>query len=170
MVWLSYHWSHIFVFLCFWGSTVEFAMYKTVQTSRLYEQIVVQIEESIRKGELKAGDQLPAERELGLQFGVSRTAVREAVKDVDPPLLDRPVQGINSRTTPDLEGVIGRRCRVRGHQKASQSQTCKGFHGVPPAFWPGPPWYRLIGLGGTGPTLALAKVGTRPTHEPGHRG
>jgi len=55
-------------------------MYKTIQTSRLYEQIVLQIEESIRKGELKAGDQLPAERELGLQFGVSRTAVREAVK------------------------------------------------------------------------------------------
>ena len=55
-------------------------MYKLVQTSRLYEQIVQQIEESIRKGALKAGDQLPAERELAEQFGVSRTAVREAVK------------------------------------------------------------------------------------------
>lgn len=55
-------------------------MYKSVQTSRLYQQIVQQIEESIRKGALKAGDQLPAERELALQFGVSRTAVREAVK------------------------------------------------------------------------------------------
>lgn len=55
-------------------------MYKTVQTSRLYEQIVQQIEESITKGGLKVGDQLPAERELAQQFGVSRTAVREAVK------------------------------------------------------------------------------------------
>ena len=55
-------------------------MYKVVQSSRLYEQIVKQIEESIEKGALKAGDQLPAERELALQFGVSRTAVREAVK------------------------------------------------------------------------------------------
>jgi GntR family transcriptional repressor for pyruvate dehydrogenase complex len=55
-------------------------MYKTVQTSRLYEQIVQQIEESITSGELKEGDQLPAERELAQQFGVSRTAVREAVK------------------------------------------------------------------------------------------
>ncbi len=55
-------------------------MYKTVQTSRLYEQIVQQIEESILKGALKEGDQLPAERELAQQFGVSRTAVREAVK------------------------------------------------------------------------------------------
>ena len=55
-------------------------MYKVVQTSRLYEQIVQQIEDSIHKGALKEGEQLPAERELALQFGVSRTAVREAVK------------------------------------------------------------------------------------------
>jgi len=55
-------------------------VYKTVRTARLYEQIVQQIEESILKGVLKAGDQLPAERELAQKFGVSRTAVREAVK------------------------------------------------------------------------------------------
>ncbi len=56
------------------------AVYKLVRTSRLYEQIVQQIEKSIVKGDLKPGDQLPAERELAVQFGVSRTAVREAVK------------------------------------------------------------------------------------------
>jgi GntR family transcriptional regulator, transcriptional repressor for pyruvate dehydrogenase complex len=56
------------------------AVYKLVRTSRLYEQIVQQIEESIVKGALKPGDQLPAERELAQRFGVSRTAVREAVK------------------------------------------------------------------------------------------
>jgi len=55
-------------------------MYRAVRTSRLYEQIVQQIEESILKGTLKPGDQLPAERELAQRFGVSRTAVREAVK------------------------------------------------------------------------------------------
>lgn len=55
-------------------------MYKAVQSSRLYEQIVGQIADSIELGELKPGDQLPAERELALQFAVSRTAVREAVK------------------------------------------------------------------------------------------
>ncbi len=56
------------------------AVYKLVRTSRLYEQIVQQIEESIVKGALKPGDQLPAERDLAQKFGVSRTAVREAVK------------------------------------------------------------------------------------------
>src|SRR5271169_4063268 len=55
-------------------------VYRTVRTSRLYEQIVQQVEESILKGQLKAGDQLPAERDLAQRFGVSRTAVREAVK------------------------------------------------------------------------------------------
>ena len=55
-------------------------MYKVIQTSRLYEQIVQQIEESILKGEFTEGSQLPAERDLAKQFGVSRTAVREAIK------------------------------------------------------------------------------------------
>jgi GntR family transcriptional repressor for pyruvate dehydrogenase complex len=55
-------------------------VYKVVQISRLYEQIVQQIEDSVTRGDLKPGDQLPAERELAQQFRVSRTAVREAVK------------------------------------------------------------------------------------------
>src|ERR1700720_3397200 len=55
-------------------------VYRTVRTSRLYEQIVKQVEASILKGQLKPGDQLPAERDLAQSFGVSRTAVREAVK------------------------------------------------------------------------------------------
>jgi GntR family transcriptional regulator, transcriptional repressor for pyruvate dehydrogenase complex len=61
-------------------SAGDTSLYKLVRTSRLYEQIVQQIEESIVKGNLKPGDQLPAERELAQRFGVSRTAVREAVK------------------------------------------------------------------------------------------
>jgi len=55
-------------------------MYLPIQTERLYEQIVSQIEQRIEAGSLKVGDQLPSERELAEQFTVSRTAVREAVK------------------------------------------------------------------------------------------
>jgi GntR family transcriptional repressor for pyruvate dehydrogenase complex len=55
-------------------------VYRAVKTSRLYEQIVKQVEDSILKGQLKPGDRLPAERDLAQRFGVSRTAVREAVK------------------------------------------------------------------------------------------
>jgi GntR family transcriptional regulator, transcriptional repressor for pyruvate dehydrogenase complex len=68
-------------------------VYKAVQSSRLYEQIVKQIEESIRKGALKPGDQLPAERELAQQFAVSRTAVREAMKALREKGLVEPYSG-----------------------------------------------------------------------------
>ena len=46
------------------ATVVVQSVYRTVRTSRLYEQIVQQIEESILGGALKPGDQLPAEREL----------------------------------------------------------------------------------------------------------
>jgi GntR family transcriptional repressor for pyruvate dehydrogenase complex len=62
------------------GELGDQGLYKVIQASRLYEQIVQQIEESILKGELSEGSQLPAERDLAKQFGVSRTAVREAIK------------------------------------------------------------------------------------------
>lgn len=55
-------------------------MYSPIQTERLYQRIVEQIEGRIVAGNLKVGDQLPSERELAEQFGVSRIAVREAVK------------------------------------------------------------------------------------------
>lgn len=55
-------------------------MYEAVHIGRLYEKIVEQIEKRIVDGDLKAGDKLPSERELAIQFGVSRTSVREAMK------------------------------------------------------------------------------------------
>ena len=55
-------------------------MYSPVQSSRLYEQIVEQIEQHVLTGTLKPGDKLPSEREFSEQFNVSRTVVREAVR------------------------------------------------------------------------------------------
>jgi GntR family transcriptional repressor for pyruvate dehydrogenase complex len=55
-------------------------MYTPIHSGRLYEQIVAQIEQRILDGELRPGDKLPAERDLAEQFGVSRTAIREAMK------------------------------------------------------------------------------------------
>ncbi len=55
-------------------------MYNLIHSERLYERIVQQIQERILTGDLEAGHQLPTERELAEQFGVSRTAVREAMK------------------------------------------------------------------------------------------
>lgn len=55
-------------------------MYTPVQVTRLYEQIVEQIERQILTGQLRPGQQLPSERELAEQFGASRTSVREAIR------------------------------------------------------------------------------------------
>ena len=49
---------------------------------RLYQEIVDQIQAQVQSGALSPGDRLPPERELAEQFGVSRTAVREAIKSL----------------------------------------------------------------------------------------
>ena len=76
------------------GRAGEYSVYyKAVRTSRLYEQIVQQIEDSVLNGSLKPGDQLPAERDLAHRLGVSRTAVREAVKTLREKGLVEPCSG-----------------------------------------------------------------------------
>lgn len=54
-------------------------MYSSIQPTRLYEKIVDQIQNLFMEGKLRPGDKLPPERELAEMFGVSRTAVRDAV-------------------------------------------------------------------------------------------
>ncbi len=59
---------------------MEKVLYKPIQSSKVFERIAEQIEQRILSGELRRGDRLPTERELGEQFQASRTAVREAMK------------------------------------------------------------------------------------------
>jgi DNA-binding FadR family transcriptional regulator len=51
-----------------------------VSRSSIAEQVVFKLLAHIRTGELKAGDRLPAERELVEQIGVSRPTLREALR------------------------------------------------------------------------------------------
>lgn len=48
--------------------------------ARLSDKVTEAILEMIASNELKPGDALPPERELGVQFDVSRTVIREAVR------------------------------------------------------------------------------------------
>lgn len=48
----------------------------------VYEEIREYIGEMIRKGELREGDKLPAERKLSQKFQVSRNSVREALRSL----------------------------------------------------------------------------------------
>lgn len=58
----------------------EPARFRQVESVRLYESIVEQIEGAILRGELKPGQRLPSERALVTQFGASRPTVREALR------------------------------------------------------------------------------------------
>jgi GntR family transcriptional regulator, sialic acid-inducible nan operon repressor len=50
-----------------------------IRRRKIYEDVVAQLEALIHEGELQAGDPLPSERELMMQFGVGRPAIREAL-------------------------------------------------------------------------------------------
>jgi DNA-binding FadR family transcriptional regulator len=52
---------------------------QAVEPRRLYRQIADQLAELIARGEFPPGTRLPAERELAVSLGVSRTSVREAI-------------------------------------------------------------------------------------------
>lgn len=58
-------------------------MLKVIKKTRIYEEVVNQVRELIKEGKLKAGDQLPSERELAETFKVSRTSVREALRALE---------------------------------------------------------------------------------------
>ena len=48
--------------------------------SRLYAVLITWFESQVRAGTLRPGDRLPPERKLVAEFGISRTAVREALR------------------------------------------------------------------------------------------
>jgi len=50
-----------------------------VRRTRVPEEIIEQIRGLVASGELRSGDQLPAERELAERFQVSRASIREAL-------------------------------------------------------------------------------------------
>jgi GntR family transcriptional regulator, transcriptional repressor for pyruvate dehydrogenase complex len=51
-----------------------------VRRTTLSGEVANRLTEAIRSGELAPGARLPAERELGVKFGVGRTSVREALR------------------------------------------------------------------------------------------
>jgi DNA-binding FadR family transcriptional regulator len=54
--------------------------FREVIRKPVYLQVAEQLREAILEGDLPAGEPLPTERELSVQFGVSRPTVREALR------------------------------------------------------------------------------------------
>lgn len=56
------------------------APFKPIKQTRASEEVLAQLKEAILRGQVKAGEKLPSERELTEQFQVSRGVVREAIR------------------------------------------------------------------------------------------
>ncbi len=55
-------------------------MLSPVKSTKIYEMVMEQIKDIVKKGEVKSGDKLPPERYLSEKLEVSRSSIREALK------------------------------------------------------------------------------------------
>ncbi|MGD8387429.1 MAG: FadR/GntR family transcriptional regulator [Desulfobacteraceae bacterium] len=55
-------------------------LFRKARQNRVFQDVVEQIQDAVLEGRLRPGDRLPAERELGTLFGVSRGTLREALR------------------------------------------------------------------------------------------
>lgn len=65
------------------GDTATGVAFRNVRTKRTFEEVVAQVREMLFGGELKPGDRLPGERDLAVQLGVGRPALREALRALE---------------------------------------------------------------------------------------
>jgi GntR family transcriptional regulator, transcriptional repressor for pyruvate dehydrogenase complex len=65
------------------SSSIKLRGFQVVRPEKnglMAEQVVIQVREMIRKGELKPGDRLPPERELAKRLGISRASLRHGLR------------------------------------------------------------------------------------------
>lgn len=91
----------------FFMSKVNFTPALPVLT---YERVVEQIEQAIVSGEIQPGQHLPSERELMVQFSVSRSTVREALRVLQSQglIASRPGGRLGPEVLPMSPDILGR--------------------------------------------------------------
>lgn len=77
-----------------------------VQSRKLSDGIMEQLESMMLEGELLAGQKLPSERSLAEQFAVSRPSVREAIQKLEAKNLVERKQGGGTFVKPGLNKLI----------------------------------------------------------------
>lgn len=70
-------------------------MFREAKQNRIFQDVVEQIQDAILSGKLKAGDQLPGERELKEEFKVSRGTLREGLRVLEQKGLIEIKTGVN---------------------------------------------------------------------------
>ncbi|MCZ7589875.1 MAG: FCD domain-containing protein [Gaiella sp.] len=84
------------------GATAPLRAIKRTQRN---EEVRLQIEQAIRRGDFAPGERLPSERELVQTFGVSRVSVREAIRSLEALGLVRVYQGRGAFVTDRRSGL-----------------------------------------------------------------
>ncbi|MER6118752.1 FCD domain-containing protein [Streptomyces sp. NPDC001743] len=92
------------------------AEWQPVRQSRTHELVLQTIEQRVLAGDLKAGDRLPPERELAPVLGVSRSALREALRVLETigVLVAQPGRGpdAGARIVRNPDDALGRLLRL----------------------------------------------------------
>ena len=104
-------------------------LFSPVKVRRAFEAVCDSIRAQVAGGQLKPGDRLPPDRLLASQLGVSRMAVREALRSLEKEL-DRPRTPIIALTAHAFEE----------HQQRSLAAGCDDFQ-IKPI-----PKTRLLGI------------------------
>ena len=82
-------------------------MAETGKKSKLYEEIVQQMLQRIRNGELNPGDRLPSERVLAEEMGVGRPVIREAIRSLElMGCIESRIGDGTYITAPSIENVV----------------------------------------------------------------
>lgn len=81
----------------------------------IYEQVAEQIRDKILNHSLSAGQQLPPERALAEQFGVSRATVREALRHLQAQGLLAPRGRTSSMQAASPDAAVARFCEALTH-------------------------------------------------------
>ncbi len=108
-------------------------MFKKTNQQRIFEDLVAQIEEAILDGRLKAGDKLPAQRDLVEMFQTSRGPLREALRVLEQKgLLDikRGVRGGAVIKRPGMAPVAESLGLLVRHRKITLAELAQFREGV----------------------------------------
>lgn len=81
-------------------------MFKKISNNKVYNQIITQIKENIRSGNLQKGDRLPSERSMSDQMGVSRATIREALRSLEIMGIIKCIQGEGNFICDNLDNSL----------------------------------------------------------------
>ncbi|MCR2043566.1 FadR/GntR family transcriptional regulator [Anaerosalibacter massiliensis] len=81
-------------------------MFTPIKHTTVSEKVIEQIKEMVSKGDLKKGDKLPSERKMAENLQVSRTSVREALKELEIMGLIESKQGEGNFIKTSFEDIL----------------------------------------------------------------